>query len=195
MYQSQPADNEILETPVKKKVLYLLPIAALLLLLNLTYKNGESAMKLTSPAFENNQPIPATFTCEGNDHSPALRWEGEPASTKSFALICSDPDAPHGTFIHWVLYDIPSNVHELPEGIMGGDTLSNGAKQGMSSFNKIGFGGPCPPSGTHHYHFDLFAIDTMLNKPAGLSEEQLRTAMHGHIVAQARLTGLYKKSA
>lgn len=166
---------------------------ALALALGLTYNQGESAMKLTSPAFENNSAIPAKFTCQGSDHSPALQWEAEPGNTKSFALICSDPDAPHGTFIHWVLYDIPATTHALPEGIQGGDELENGSRQGLSSFNKLGYGGPCPPSGTHHYHFDLFALDTRLNKPAGLTEEQLRGAMHGHILAQTRLTGLYKK--
>lgn len=176
-----------------KRLRYGVPCFALLLALNLAYNPGES-MKLASSAFLNNGQIPATYTCQGKDYSPALQWEGEPAGTKSFALICSDPDAPHGTFIHWVVYDIPAGIHSLPEGIKDGEELlENGGKQGMSSFNKLGYGGPCPPSGTHHYHFDLFALDIMLNQPAGLTAEQLHAAMEGHILAKTRLTGLYGK--
>ncbi len=178
-----------------KRIVLLTACFGLLVALNMSLKKGETMSRfiLESSAFKHNQEIPAPYTCQGADSSPDLGWHGEPADTKSFALICSDPDAPHGTFIHWVAYDIPAQVHELAAGIQDGDTLENGAKHGINSFGKLGYGGPCPPSGTHHYHFDLFALDTVLNKPAGLTEQQLRTAIDGHILAQTRLTGLYKK--
>src|SRR5947209_8298188 len=127
-----------------------------------------SQLTLTSPSFRNGQPIPTKHSCEGNDVSPALKWDGAPAQTKNFALICDDPDAPGGTWVHWLIYDM--NVSELPEDVSKSEAVgtklmpgSAGGKwfavQGMNDFGKVGYGGPCPPRGhgVHHYHFRLYA--------------------------------------
>jgi len=149
---------------------------------------------LTSPNFRNNQPMPAKHSCEGADASPALKWEGAPAGTKSFALICDDPDAPGGSWVHWVIYEIPANTKELPEGVAKSDAAA-GARQGMNDFGKVGYGGPCPPRGhgVHHYHFRLYALDTDLNLAARVTRRQLEAAMKGHILGQTELVGTYQR--
>jgi Raf kinase inhibitor-like YbhB/YbcL family protein len=160
----------------------------------------EAAMaqfSLSSPSFRNNQPIPAKHSCEGADASPALKWEGAPASTKSFALICDDPDAPGGSWVHWVLYDIPAGATELPENVAKTETVAalSNAKQGMTDFGRVGYGGPCPPRGhgVHHYHFRLYALDTELKLVPRATRRQLEAAMKGHVVAQAELVGTYQR--
>lgn len=156
---------------------------------------------LSSPSFRNNQPIPAKHSCEGGDASPALKWEGAPPGTKSFALICDDPDAPGGSWVHWVMYGVPPTTRELPENVMKIDTMQgladagHGVKQGVNDFGKVGYGGPCPPRGhgVHHYHFRLYALDAELNLAARVTRKQLESAMKGHILAQTELIGTYQR--
>lgn len=151
----------------------------------------EMVLKITSTAFEEGGPIPARFTCDGEDVSPSLSWSNAPEKTKSFALICDDPDAPRGTWIHWVLYNLPSDVTELAEAIPPDDTLESGARQGMTSFGRPGYGGPCPPSGTHRYFFKLYALDTVLQFEQAADSQALLEAMKGHILAAGQLMGRY----
>jgi len=156
-------------------------------------KEGGKTMKITSPVFANNAMIPSKYTCDGEDISPPLQWDGVPDGTKSIALICDDPDAPMGTFVHWVLYNLPPETKGLAENIPADKELPNGARQGMTDFRKIGYGGPCPPSGTHRYYFKIYALDTKLDLAAGATKSQLLKAMEKHILAQAELVGKYKR--
>lgn len=153
------------------------------------------ALELKSSAFGPDQMIPRKYTCEGEDVSPALLWEGAPAGTKSFALICDDPDAPMGTWVHWVLYDLPADAKGLEEGVAKSEKLQSGAKQGKTNFGSVGYGGPCPPPGhgTHHYHFKLYALDAALDLQPGAAKNKLLQAMKGHILAETELVGLYKR--
>ena len=150
-------------------------------------------MELSSPAFNDGDMIPEKHTCDGEDISPPLVWELVPQNVKSIALICDDPDAPVGTWVHWVYYDIPSNTNGLPENITPQENPDNGGKQGTNDFRKIGYGGPCPPGGIHRYYFKIYALDAILNLPAGIDKEKLLKAMEGHIVGQAQLMGKYKR--
>lgn len=151
-------------------------------------------MVLTSPAFSAGETIPRKFTGDGEDVSPALRWDNVPAGTKSFALICSDPDAPIGTFIHWVIYDIPADIRELPEGVPGIGILNNGGRQGVNGFRKLGYNGPKPPPGKpHRYHFRLYALDTITNLQPGISAGTLINIINNHILATSELIGIYGK--
>jgi Raf kinase inhibitor-like YbhB/YbcL family protein len=151
-------------------------------------------MQLTSSAFKEGQSIPVKYTCDGKNVSPELKWSNVPQGTKSLALICDDPDAPHGTFVHWVLYDIPPTVTELKEGIPSDSQLSNGAKHGMPGFNRPGYGGPCPPSGTHRYFFKLYALDFIPGLPSGVTKNDLLKAMEGHILEMVQLMGTYQRT-
>ncbi len=149
-------------------------------------------MKISSAAFSAGETIPKKFTCDGPDTSPQLSWTEAPAKTQSFALIMDDPDAPVGTWVHWVLFDLPSDTKELPEGVPKQDQLANGARQGRNDFGKIGYGGPCPPPGNaHRYFFKLYALDAKLNLKAGAAKADAERAMKGHILAQAKLIGKY----
>ncbi len=150
-------------------------------------------IKITSSAFEQGNLIPAKYTCDGADVSPPLRWEGIPEGTKSIALINDDPDAPMGTWVHWVLFNLPADIKELAENIPPEETLLNEAKQGISDFGRIGYGGPCPPSGTHRYFFKIYALDTELSLESGANKHQLLKAMEGHILGQGELIGKYKR--
>lgn len=150
-------------------------------------------IKITSTAFEEGGMILEKYTCDGIDVSPPLTWTSIPEGTKTLALICDDPDAPMGTWVHWVLFNLPANIIEMPENIPSERELENGAKQGMNDFRKIGYGGPCPPSGTHRYYFKLFALDTELNLEAGATKSQLLEAMEGHILGEGQLMGRYKR--
>ena len=150
-------------------------------------------IKITSSAFEDGGLIPAKYTCDGADISPPLRWDVVPEGTKSIALICDDPDAPMGTFVHWVIFGLPAETRELMENIPSDETLPNGAKQGKSDFGRIGYGGPCPPSGTHRYFFKIYALDTEVALAAGASKRELLGAMEGHILGQGQLIGKYKR--
>ncbi|MFA6989876.1 MAG: YbhB/YbcL family Raf kinase inhibitor-like protein [Candidatus Gastranaerophilaceae bacterium] len=150
-------------------------------------------MKLSSSAFLNNELIPTKYTCDGKDISPHLFIEGIPADAKSLVLICDDPDAPMGTFVHWVMFNIPTNIAEIPEAIPAMNVLGNGSIQGNSDYKKIGYGGPCPPSGTHRYFFKLYALDTTLNLLPGVSKAQVEKAFDEHVIAKTELIGLYKR--
>ena len=152
------------------------------------------AFELTSSAFKANDAIPKEYTCDGSDVSVPLRWKNAPHGTTNFAFIVDDPDAPRGTWVHWVLYDLPATVTELPAGIGHDDSLSNGAKQGKNDFGKIGYGGPCPPNGpVHHYHFKLYALDHATGLKPKATKQQLLDAMKGHVLAEAELIGTYKR--
>jgi Raf kinase inhibitor-like YbhB/YbcL family protein len=145
-------------------------------------------MKLTSPAFSHNGSIPTQYTCDGENISPALEWSDIPTGTNSFALIVDDPDAPAKVWVHWILFNIPDTVQSLNEGTNEGPFT-----QGSTDFNgKQGYGGPCPPSDTHHYHFTLYALDTLLDLPAGTHKEELLKAMDGHILEKTTLIGTYQ---
>jgi hypothetical protein len=156
-----------------------------------------TSLAVTSTAFKNGEAIPTQFTCDGADRSPPLAWSGAPQNTAAYALIVEDPDAPGGTFIHWVLYDIPGNVRSLPEGVARGDAVAalGGAKQGRTGFKgALGYGGPCPPRGSaHHYHFRLVALDKTLGIPAGASRDDVTSAMRGHELARGELVGTYAR--
>lgn len=150
-------------------------------------------MKISSSAFTEGSMIPAKFTCDGANVSPQLEWTGAPQGTKTFAIINDDPDAPVGTWVHWVIFNLPGNATSLPEHIPISETLSNGAKQGKNDFGKIGYGGPCPPGGTHRYFFKLYALDTELSLKPGITKSDLLKAMQGYILAEAQLIGKYKR--
>ncbi len=157
-------------------------------------RNQKNAMQLTSTAFSEGEPIPAKYTCDQKDVSPPLKWTGAPAGTKSFALIADDPDAPVGTWVHWVVYDLPATSAELPEDSPKGQYLPGGARQGLNDFRRLGYGGPCPPPGKpHRYFFKLYALDTVLDLKPGLSKKDLERAMDKHVLAQAQLMGTYKR--
>ncbi len=148
---------------------------------------------LSSPAFEPGGMIPSEYICDGADFSPPLECRDIPADAKSLALICDDPDAPVGTWVHWVLYNWPASEPRLPENIPPKRELENGARQGINDFRKIGYGGPCPPAGIHRYFFKLYALDDFLNLPPGATKVQLLKAMEGHILVQAQLVGKYRR--
>ncbi|VBB42959.1 conserved exported hypothetical protein [uncultured Desulfatiglans sp.] len=154
---------------------------------------GVQAMELKSIAFEEGKPIPVQYTCDGPDVSPPLTWSGVPAGTKSLALICDDPDAPMGTWVHWVYYDIPAEAGGLPEAVRPDEKPSPGGTHGKNDFRKLGYGGPCPPGGTHRYFFKLYALDTILGLGASATKKELLAAMEGHILEQAQLMGTYKR--
>jgi Raf kinase inhibitor-like YbhB/YbcL family protein len=151
------------------------------------------SMKLTAASFQNGW-IPAEFTCRGAGISPGLTWSAPPAGTVSFALTVTDPDAPGGTFTHWVLYGLPAGTRALPEGVPSQGQLANGARQGRNDMGSIGYGGPCPPgTSAHRYVFALYALDARLNLPAGASRAEAESAIKGHTLARGELIGLYKQ--
>ena len=150
-------------------------------------------IKIKSPAFVPGGKIPGKYTCDGMDISPPLAWTSGPGGTKTFALICDDPDAPMGTWVHWVLFNLPADIIELRENVPPERELESGAKQGMNDFRKIGYGGPCPPGGTHRYYFKLYALDTEINLEAGATKSELLKAMEGHILAEGQLMGKYER--
>ncbi|MCL5991285.1 MAG: YbhB/YbcL family Raf kinase inhibitor-like protein [Bacteroidetes bacterium] len=152
------------------------------------------SIKITSTAFIEGGLLPKIYTCEGKNISPPLAWSNLPEGTKSIALINDDPDAPMGTWVHWVIYNIPPTETGLKEEIPSENILPNGAKQGITDFRRVGYGGPCPPSGTHRYFFKLYALDKILELEPGVSKGQLLTAMEGHILGTGQLVGKYKKA-
>lgn len=152
------------------------------------------AFQISTAAFSPGEAIPRKFTCDGPDVSPNLAWTDPPASTQSFALIMDDPDAPVGTWVHWVLYDLPPDARGLPESLAKQDQLPNGARQGRNDFGKIGYGGPCPPPGKpHRYFFKLYALDAKLNLKSGASKADTERAMKDRILAQSELMGRYTR--
>ncbi len=148
---------------------------------------------LSSNAFDQEAAIPAKFSCEGENISPPLQWGDPPEDTKSFALISDDPDAPAGTWVHWILYNIPEDVRVLPEAIPPEAELPDGSRHGENSFGRLDYGGPCPPSGTHRYYFKLYALDIILDLGPGVDKETLLQAMEGHILGETELMGTYTR--
>jgi len=149
---------------------------------------------LASPAFGSGAAIPDRYTCRGADVSPVLAWTGHAANIKSFALIMDDPDAPAGTWVHWVIWNIPASTRLLPENVPKSNTIDSGAMQGRNDFGKVGYNGPCPPPGkTHRYFFRLYALDAMLTLPPGASRRQLDAAIKGHIVGRDEHMGTYRR--
>lgn len=151
-------------------------------------------LHLRSSEFMTGNFIPFKYTCDGDNLSPPLTWDGPPEGTQSFALIVNDHDAPDGKFAHWLLYNLPADQRELPEGIGNREKLSNGIRQGRNDFGQIGFGGPCPPEGTHRYFFKLHALDQMLDLEHGATREELQQAMEGHVLSAVELMGRYGKA-
>lgn len=157
---------------------------------------GGSAMafEIKSPAFVDGGSIPSKYTCDSEaDLSPPLNWSQAPLGTKSFALICDDPDAPSGTWVHWVAWNIPAKATHLKEGLEKKSALADGTKQGITDFRRPGYGGPCPPSGTHRYFFKLYALGTTPELPTTTTKTELEAAMRGHILAEARIMGTYNR--
>ncbi len=151
-------------------------------------------LQVTSTAFADGHTIPAKYTCDGADVSPVLTWTNAPAGTKSFALIADDPDAPAGTWVHWVVYDLPAGADSLPENVAKSQYIAGNACQGMNDFHRLGYGGPCPPSGkAHRYFFKLYALDAILDLKPGVTKDDLLKAMNGHVLAQGQLTGTYQR--
>ena len=164
-------------TPVLHRFLILL-FAGLL--------EAQPMFSITSPAFKDSESIPTEFTCEGDNQSPPLQWSGAPAETKAFVLIVEDPDAPAGTWYHWILFDIPAEIFGFP----AGESAGTG---GRNSWGKLGYGGPCPPKGTHRYFFKLYALSDFLKVKEGVSQASLMKAMQGKVLAEAQVMGTYRK--
>jgi len=151
-------------------------------------------MQITSSAFTDGKIIPTRYTCSGADVSPALAWSDAPVGTASFALIADDPDAPRGTWVHWVIYNIPAATTILAENVPKDKTLSDGSAQGQNDFQRFGYGGPCPPPGKpHRYFFTLYALDIRLNLSSGATKAAVEAAMAGHILAQAQVMGTFAR--
>lgn len=151
------------------------------------------ALEIKSTAFENNGMIPAQFTRDGENVSPPLSWTGVPSGTKSFVLICDDPDAPVGDWVHWLAWNISPATLSLVEGLSTDSKLASGMQQGMTDYRTTGYDGPCPPSGTHRYFFKLYAIDTILELPPNVKKQGIEQAIKGHILEQAVLMGMYAR--
>lgn len=151
-------------------------------------------MKLESKSFKTGGPIPAAHTCDGPDTSPDLVWTDPPEGTTCFALVCDDPDAPAGTWVHWLVWNIPAASRRLADGIPRLPELPDGTRQGSNGSRRLGYGGPCPPSGTHRYFFRIYALDRELDLPAGSARAALEQAISGHILAEAELMGTYRRS-
>jgi Raf kinase inhibitor-like YbhB/YbcL family protein len=151
-------------------------------------------LSISSTSFPDGGEIPKKFTCDAEDVSPQLSWTQAPINTKSFALIADDPDAPVGTWTHWVLFDLPESFNALAEGVPKTGDLPVGGRQGMNDFRKTGYGGPCPPPGkAHRYFFRLFALDSMLGLKSGTTRQEVEKAMKGHVLAQAEWMGKYHR--
>ena len=154
----------------------------------------ETVLVVSSPAFEEGGQLPEEYTCDGSDISPPLNWSEPPAGTCSLALIMDDPDAPGGVFTHWVIFNLPAGSTQLPAAVPTDPELSSGALQGNNDFGRIGYGGPCPPSGSpHRYRFTLYAVDEVLELSPGAAKGQVLQALEGHILAQDQLTGSYQR--
>jgi Raf kinase inhibitor-like YbhB/YbcL family protein len=151
-------------------------------------------MKITSPAFKENSAIPARYTCDGEDVSPPLEWSDLPENTKTVALICDDPDAPKHDFAHWVMFNVSPEQRRLAEHVPAEPQLASGARQGKNDFGRVGYGGPCPPSGTHRYRFALYALDTELDVPPSAPRDRVLQAMHGHVLETAELKATYSRT-
>jgi hypothetical protein len=159
-----------------------------------TRESTPGSLELVSGDFQHGERIPERFTCDGEDLSPALAWHGVPVETRSFALVCDDPDAPRGTWVHWLLYNLPAEAAELGTGVPTLPELPSQARQGVNDAGDVGYGGPCPPAGKpHRYFFRLHALDTALNLPPGVNRADLEQAMAGHVLAVGTLMGTYER--
>jgi Raf kinase inhibitor-like YbhB/YbcL family protein len=159
-------------------------------------KSGVEPMKITvtSTAFQEGETIPKQYTKDSKDVSPPLKWDSAPDGTKSFALICDDPDAPRGTWVHWVLFNLPADTRSLEEGVPTSETLPNGARQGKNDFGDVGYGGPKPPPGKRHrYFFKLYALDAALDLQSGATKAQVEGKMKGHVIGDGQLMGKYAR--
>lgn len=169
-------------------------LAAIFSVLILSADQEGASFRLSSSSFVDGESIPSKYACKGENISPSLEWKDAPINTKSFVLICVDPDAPSGNFIHWIIYNIPSKNNHISEGVSRAKTLNDGSLQGVNDFGKIGYDGPCPPPGAeHHYAFILYALDSRLNILPGKSASELNEAMNAHILAKTKLTSVYKR--
>jgi len=156
--------------------------------------SDSTSLTLTTKAFQANGPIPQPYSCEGPDISPELDWSNAPAKTRSFALILEDPDAPGGTWVHWVVYDLPAGAHHLQAGIPRRDDIEGGGRQGDNDFGRVGYNGPCPPPGPpHRYFFRLYSLDTVLNLRGRVQKIAAEQGMKGHVLAQTELMGTYQR--
>ena len=150
-------------------------------------------MILESNSFQNEGKIPVKYTCDGDNITPHLKWSSYPLNTRSFALICDDPDAPIGTWVHWILFNIPMNINEFQENFNLEDYHSQGIKAGYNNFRRIEYGGPCPPGGEHRYYFKLYALDTIIGADHGITKKQLLTLIEGHVLTSCQIMGTYEK--
>ena len=153
----------------------------------------DPAIDLTSAAFDAGGAVASRYTCDGPGISPPLTWDPVPDGTRSMALIVNDPDAAGGTFVHWLIYNLPSHTRRLPEDVPNRHKLAGGAVQGVNGAGTIGYTGPCPPGGTHRYYFEIYALDTRLGLDGGAQAQRLSDAMEGHILAKGRLMGTYRR--
>jgi Raf kinase inhibitor-like YbhB/YbcL family protein len=152
------------------------------------------SIEISSPAFAEGATIPRRHTADGDDTSPPLRWSGAPADTARLALVCEDPDAPRGTWTHWVAYNLPAGLRELPEGVPAEAELADGTRQGKNDFGALGYGGPAPPRGKpHRYYFKLYALDAPLALAAGATRAELLAALQGHVLDEGHLMGRYAR--
>jgi len=149
--------------------------------------------ELASSAFAAGESIPRKYTCDGEDISPPLEWKDPPEGTQSFALLADDPDAPIGTWVHWVLYNLPAEARGLPEALPADAELPDGSRHGKNGWRRLGYGGPCPPRGPHRYFFRLYTLDTVLELTAGVGKKRLLRALEGHVLAHAELMGVYAR--
>lgn len=157
-------------------------------------ESGQMSLSVQSPAFKEGDKIPVTYTCDGADMSPPISWDHAPSGVKTYALIVDDPDAPRGVFTHWVIFNIPGASMGLPENVPKDARLDDGAIQGKNDFGRTGYGGPCPPAGKlHRYQFHVYALDSSLNVGSGASKQDVLHAMQGHVLANGRLMGVYKR--
>jgi Raf kinase inhibitor-like YbhB/YbcL family protein len=158
-----------------------------------TSTTSKAEIKLTSVAFNEGQTIPRAYTCDGANISPPLEWSGVPKTAKTLAIVCDDPDAPGGTWVHWVIYNLPADNIGLVENLPASENLKAGGFQGKNDFGKTAYGGPCPPSGTHHYFFRIYALDSELPLKAGATNAELMKAMEGRTLLQGQLMGTYRR--
>ncbi len=152
-----------------------------------------AGIKLSSSAFTEGQPIPRAYTCDGINISPPLEWTGMPKSARTITIIAEDPDAPAGDWVHWVIYNLPADTIGMVENLPSTEDVKGGGLQGRNDFEKMGYGGPCPPSGTHRYFFRIYALDSELPLKAGATKAEVEKASAGHILAQAQLMGTYRR--
>jgi Raf kinase inhibitor-like YbhB/YbcL family protein len=179
------------DTCMLRKYSYQVPFMLLLCIWTAPVFAGQ--FNVTSPAFRDGEAIPRKYTCDGKDISPAIQFASIPAGTKSLALISDDPDAPGGTWVHWVLFNLPADTTTIEANIPAKADLSNGAKHGRNSWGKAAYGGPCPPDGTHRYFFKVYALDIMLPLKKGAFIRNLEKAMKGHILAMGQIMGTYSR--